>query len=163
MQPAVTSIDSTPVHLALHIIRATRRAGSVPAVVLSPCVLLIHYCVILVYSNIYTTMLRCAGLVLLVQSPLAVRGHGAMLNPPPRNAIDSTIPGADWGSGENHTGILENLGVQCENGTEPCKPGQSVFWFSQVRTFSSAPFCLCAPWPRKRAETQPVPARLRTG
>ena len=34
-----------------------------------------------------------------------------MLNPPPRNAIDSTIPGDDWGSGQNATGILERLGI----------------------------------------------------
>jgi len=60
-----------------------------------------------------------------------VNGHGAMLNPPPRNAIDSTIPGDDWGDGQNHTGILEGLGVSCTNGTESCRPGQSVFWFSQ--------------------------------
>jgi hypothetical protein len=34
--------------------------------------------------------------------PSPTRAHGAMLNPPPRNAIDSTIPGADWGDGQNH-------------------------------------------------------------
>jgi len=54
-----------------------------------------------------------------------------MLNPPPRNAIDSTIPGDDWGNGTNKTGTMEKLGVQCTNGTTPCHPGQSVFWFSQ--------------------------------
>ena len=63
--------------------------------------------------------------------PAAVDAHGAMLNPPPRNAIDSTIPGDDWGSGQNATGILERLGIACQNGTEECRPGQSVFWFSQ--------------------------------
>ena len=65
--------------------------------------------------------------------PSPTRAHGAMLNPPPRNAIDSTIPGADWGDGQNQTGHLEPLGVSCQNGTEPCRPGQSVFWFSQAR------------------------------
>ena len=62
---------------------------------------------------------------------VSVAGHGAMLTPPPRNAIDSTIPGADWGNGTTHTGHLEPLGVKCANGTEECHPGQSVFWFSQ--------------------------------
>lgn len=37
----------------------------------------------------------------------SVDAHGAMLTPPPRNAIDSTIPGADWGNGTNRTGHLE--------------------------------------------------------
>ena len=37
----------------------------------------------------------------------------------------------NWGSGNTHTGTIEPLGVQCQNGTAPCKPGQSVFWFSQ--------------------------------
>lgn len=56
-----------------------------------------------------------------------------MLLPPPRNAIDSTIPGNNWGNGTNKTGVLEKLGVGCANGTEhnACHPGQSVFWFSQ--------------------------------
>merc|ERR1712216_180057 len=72
-----------------------------------------------------------AGFLLFVAMAAQVDAHGAMLMPPPRNAIDSTIPGDDWGDGENKTGILERLGVQCVNGTEPCRPGQSVFWFSQ--------------------------------
>ena len=57
--------------------------------------------------------------------------HASMITPPPRNAWDSTIPGADWGNGTNKTGKMEPLSVQCSNGTEACHPGQSVFWFSQ--------------------------------
>ena len=72
--------------------------------------------------------LRLAVVALVIVS---VAAHGAMLTPPPRNAIDSTIPGVDWGNGTNHTGHLEPLGVKCANGTEECHPGQSVFWFSQ--------------------------------
>eukprot|EP00037_Helgoeca_nana_P010731 m.94655 g.94655 ORF g.94655 m.94655 type:complete len:351 (-) comp20381_c0_seq1:152-1204(-) len=60
-----------------------------------------------------------------------VIGHGAMLLPPPRNAIDSTIPGNNWGNGTNSTGKIEILHCSCTNGTEACRPGQSVFWFSQ--------------------------------
>lgn len=60
-----------------------------------------------------------------------VHGHGAMIMPPPRNAIDSTIPGFDWGNGSTRTGHLEPLSVRCANGTGTCRPGQSVFWFSQ--------------------------------
>ena len=57
--------------------------------------------------------------------------HGAMLLPPPRNGIDSTLPGDDWGNDTNATGSIEPLRVGCTNGTMPCRPGQSVFWFSQ--------------------------------
>lgn len=62
-----------------------------------------------------------------------VNGHGAMLLPPPRNAIDTTLPGVNWGNGTNETGVLERLHVYCANGTDPnsCHPGQSAFWFSQ--------------------------------
>jgi len=69
--------------------------------------------------------------IVLLASAAVVDGHGAMISPAPRNAIDSTIPGMDWGNGSTHTGHLEPLGVACANGTEPCHPGQSVFWFSQ--------------------------------
>ena len=60
-------------------------------------------------------------------------GHGAMLMPKPRNAVDGTIPGNNWGNGTNRTGSIEPLSAHCINGTEPnaCRPGQSVFWFSQ--------------------------------
>jgi len=57
--------------------------------------------------------------------------HGAMIMPRPRNAIDSTIPGYNWGNGSTHTGKLEKLGVPCSNGTIDCRPGQAVYWFSQ--------------------------------
>jgi len=69
---------------------------------------------------------------LLFAVPLA-DAHGAMLMPDPRNAIDSTIPGMDWGNGSTHTGHMEPLGAPCANGTDPngCRPGQAVFWFSQ--------------------------------
>lgn len=89
-------------------------------------------------------MLRATALLLLCSS--GADAHGAMLNPPPRNAIDSTIPGDDWGNGENQTGIIERLGVACENGTEPCRPGQSVFWFSQGCT----PGCDQCDWQGQR-------------
>ena len=57
-------------------------------------------------------------LTLLALFTGGVNGHGAMLNPPPRNAIDSTIPGDDWGDGQNRTGTQEALGVSCTNGTD---------------------------------------------
>ena len=76
------------------------------------------------------TVLALAGALMLCAHRQA-DAHGAMLLPPPRNAIDSTIPGADWGNGTNTTGHLEPLHVNCANGTDACSPGQSVFWFSQ--------------------------------
>ena len=69
--------------------------------------------------------------LLTLLAPGLVAGHGAMLMPPPRNGIDATIPGDDWGNGNNRTGTMEPLSVQCMNGTTDCRPGQSVFWFSQ--------------------------------
>ena len=75
-------------------------------------------------------MLLRAALSTLVTA-VAVDAHGAMLVPNPRNAIDSTIPGMNWGNGSTKTGTIEPLGVSCYNGTEGCHPGQSVFWFSQ--------------------------------
>ena len=81
-------------------------------------------------SRFLLAMLKTVCVLFLVGG---AHGHGAMITPAPRNAIDSTIPGANWGNGTNHTGTLEPLKVHCVNGTEPnaCHPGQSVFWFSQ--------------------------------
>jgi predicted carbohydrate-binding protein with CBM5 and CBM33 domain len=72
-----------------------------------------------------------ALLVVILAVARQVDAHGAMITPASRNAIDSTIPGADWGNGTNKTGHLEPLSVKCTNGTDDCRPGQSVFWFSQ--------------------------------
>jgi len=76
-------------------------------------------------------LLSGAAVAALLLAMPRVHGHGAMLMPPPRNAIDSTIPGFDWGNGSTRTGHLEPLQATCANGTEACHPGQSVFWFSQ--------------------------------
>jgi len=73
-------------------------------------------------------VLRLHALLMLATRASA---HGAMVTPPPRNAIDSTIPGLNWGNGSTSTGKVEPLHVNCANGTESCRPGQSVFWFSQ--------------------------------
>ena len=71
------------------------------------------------------------AVLLSLTTVVPVDAHGTMLMPPPRNAVDSKLPGLNWGNGQNRTGAIESLGVQCKNGTEPCKPGQAVFWFSQ--------------------------------
>ena len=68
---------------------------------------------------------------LLLGAATGVHAHGAMLTPVSRNAIDSTLPGFNWGNGSTKTGVLEPLSVKCTNGTDACHPGQSVFWFSQ--------------------------------
>ena len=70
-------------------------------------------------------------LLSLFAAAQCVAGHGAMTMPAPRNAIDSTLPGVDWGNGTTKTGKMEPLSVNCTNGTTACHPGQSVFWFSQ--------------------------------
>lgn len=40
-----------------------------------------------------------------------------------------TIQGDDWGNGTTKTD--GSWQVACVNGSEPCRPGQSVFWFNQ--------------------------------
>jgi len=67
-------------------------------------------------------------------------GHGSVLYPPTRNAIDSTI--APWKGatiGPNNTEQFPQtghwnympFGCDCSNGTDMCEAGQGCFWFSQ--------------------------------
>ena len=67
-------------------------------------------------------------------------GHGSVLYPPTRNAIDSEL--APWkGAVANDTTQFPMtghwkympFGCDCSNGTEPCAAGQGCFWFSQVQ------------------------------
>ena len=62
---------------------------------------------------------------------IGVAGHGFLVMPPPRNAIDSELP--PWSNGKHpRTGTLEALPCDCTNGTDPyCNSGQACFWFSQ--------------------------------
>jgi hypothetical protein len=65
-------------------------------------------------------------------------GHGSVLYPPTRNAIDSQV--APWKGAVTSntqqfpmTGHWKYMpfGCDCSNGTEPCEAGQGCFWFSQ--------------------------------
>ena len=82
------------------------------------------------------TVLR-ASAILLLASAGSVRGHGQVIIPPPRNAIDKDQPlFADGGfpqtSGEpGCTQDMQVCGCWCANGTAPCASGQSCYWFSQ--------------------------------
>lgn len=80
-------------------------------------------------------------------------GHGSLIVPPPRNAVDRSLPqwrggktpraasAAPWDPpGEAHPdgmpgttdpGVVTYFGCDCSNGTEPCDVAQSCFWFSQ--------------------------------
>lgn len=59
-----------------------------------------------------------------------VVGHGSMIMPVPRNAIDATLP--DWANGSHvPTGLIEPYECRCANGTDVCSSGQACFWFSQ--------------------------------
>jgi hypothetical protein len=82
-----------------------------------------------------------AAVALAVLAPL-VAGHGSVLYPPSRNAIDSQLE--PWKSSADNvrankqfpmTGHWKYMpfGCDCSNGTEPCEAGQGCFWFSQVR------------------------------
>lgn len=68
--------------------------------------------------------------ILAVAVPL-VFGHGSMIMPPTRNAIDSET--AAWSNGQHPmTGTIEPYNCRCTNASEPeCNSGQSCFWFSQ--------------------------------
>ena len=60
---------------------------------------------------------------------LHAAGHGSMLMPLPRNAIDATDP--RWSGGKHPmTGGIEPYNCRCTNGTSLCENGQACFWFS---------------------------------
>mmetsp|Transcript_33210 Transcript_33210/g.86951 ORF Transcript_33210/g.86951 Transcript_33210/m.86951 type:complete len:374 (+) Transcript_33210:25-1146(+) len=64
-------------------------------------------------------------------------GHGSMLLPPPRNAIDAELPA--WANASHPmTGTIEPYNCRCTNGTSPCANGQACFWFSQGCTVGCA-------------------------
>jgi len=59
-----------------------------------------------------------------------VLGHASMINPAPRNAIDSELPA--WSDGKHpETGWIEPYNCRCTNGSSFCNSGQACFWFSQ--------------------------------
>jgi hypothetical protein len=63
-------------------------------------------------------------------SLLHVIGHGSMLMPNPRNAIDALTP--PWEGGKHPpTGTIQPYSCACANGTSPCDSGQACFWFQQ--------------------------------
>lgn len=76
--------------------------------------------------NVYRYHAYCAAYCLMVCTSILAHNFpspiffpsedGAMLLPPSRNAIDSTIPGDDWGNGTNTTGKMEKLGVRVNGG-----------------------------------------------
>jgi hypothetical protein len=75
---------------------------------------------------------------LLGGGPHTADAHASMIMPPPRNAIDATLPA--WAHGKHpDTGVIEPYNCACTNGTEPnCKSGQACFWFSQGCTIGCA-------------------------
>ena len=59
-----------------------------------------------------------------------VAGHGSMIIPVSRNAVDAELPA--WANGKHpETGTIEPYTCACVNGTTPCSSGQGCFWFSQ--------------------------------
>ena len=77
------------------------------------------------------TMAIVRGCAALLLAASGAHGHGAMLVPTPRNAIDAELPA--WSGGKAPaTGVIEPLAVGCTNGSAVCDCGQSVFWFSRA-------------------------------
>jgi len=62
--------------------------------------------------------------VLLLAAATGVAGHGAMVDPLPRNAIDRN----------------ESSRCPCANATGPCNNGQSCYWYNQG-CFIGCPTC----------------------
>ena len=95
-------------------------------------------------------MLRAVGAAALVAS---ARGHGALVSPRSRNAIDINV-GVNCVGYEcdaKATAIVgSEIGVYggCVNATHPGKPcvnGQAAFWYSQVHLLSFSAFaCFCS-------------------
>lgn len=96
------------------------------------------------------TCAMCAPIALLLAFVASACGHGFMITPPPRNAIDKDLP--LWANGSfpqtnGQPGCTQDMqvcGCWCDNGTSPCASGQSCYWFSQgctigCDTCSSAP------------------------
>ena len=88
--------------------------------------------------------------MLFLASAASVYGHGFMITPLPRNAIDKDLPLFEPGmfpQTNGHPGCTPDMkvcGCWCANGTTPCTSGQSCYWFSQgctigCDTCSSAP------------------------
>jgi len=73
-------------------------------------------------------MMRCFAILAALAT--CAHGHGSMIMPPSRGAIDAELP--PWSNGSNPpTGVIEPYTCNCVNGTEPCLSGQGCFWFSQ--------------------------------
>merc|ERR1712070_348076 len=71
--------------------------------------------------------------ILLIAIPALVHGHGAVVNPPPRNAVDKDL--APWnGPVPAHPPNVESQTGWCpvpsKNGTVSGQNGQACFWFS---------------------------------
>ena len=78
----------------------------------------------------------CLLLLLLVPAD-RVRGHGSMLMPAPRNAVDSETKA--WSHGQHPpTGSIQPYSCTCSNGTSTCNSGQACFWFQQGCTIGCA-------------------------
>lgn len=57
-------------------------------------------------------------------------GHGSVVIPPPRNAVDRSLP--PWKGGRfTPSGTIEPFGCVCTNASGICESAQSCFWFSQ--------------------------------
>jgi hypothetical protein len=98
-----------------------------------------------------TRMLRLAlasGLVAVV------RGHGALVTPRSRNAVDYNEVGCDGGT---DTCKPEAKGTGCVNTThpgEPCHNGQASFWYSQGCFIGCPEWCATAT-PCRPCQTMP--------
>lgn len=73
-------------------------------------------------------MLRASALLATLGVASA---HSSLIRPPSRNSIESTLP--EWQKNPFYS-KPDGWGCNCMNGSSPCAPGQSCFWFSQGST-----------------------------
>ena len=71
--------------------------------------------------------------VLLVVALPLVAPHSSLINPKPRNAIDSELPA--WKDGASPYNWVEGMGkagapCACRNGSKPCASAQTCLWFN---------------------------------
>merc|ERR1712166_43878 len=82
------------------------------------------------WCKMSSTMSVWLGLALVV----AVQGHGSMVSPEPRNALDRTLPqfaNGAWPKGFDGCNCADLNGGCTPATTRPAMNGQSCFWFSQ--------------------------------
>ena len=108
-------------------------AGSAPDILWTPAPVIRRLCHAAVLFSSFTmrrTVLPVRSIVLFGTAVQCVRGHGFMITPAPRNAIDKDLPQFADGHFPQTNGdpgcnqSMQVCGCWCDNGTSTCEVGQ---------------------------------------